>query len=525
MRTTPSRFRRFRRGIVVAAVAALTLSCSSGQDTGPGGEVDREATLRIGHVGPVPSLDPTKQRLGTEQAATFLLYDRLTQMGNDYRVQPMLATSWQFAPDGSYLEMKLRPGVTFHDGTPVDATAVKASLERSKSVPGSATAPLLNDIASITVVDPTTVRLMLVAGRGAGLPAILASNAGEIISPKAIADGRDLGLAPGDGGSGAYVVKEFTPNEVVVLERAPTPYWDPNAAKPRQIEIRYMPVASVGLNALRSEQLDMVLTTAMDVQAAQRLAESGDARVAQESLLTPSHAIFLNPKFPAFSDPRVRNAISMAIDRAAICRDLMAGNCEPRVQPYPNTHWAHVGGLDDLLQYTPDKAKLALAEAGASNVRFPLVFTAGSSYEAVAQVLQSQLAKAGITVDLKPLPSTEAFSGYREGRYPAYFSTLLAAAEPAQLMDTMLLSGNNGAEAVRPAITPIAARAEQPGLAQTQRAALYGQVWTEIARNSAMISVVSNHVAWAYSPKVTGVDELPWAWAGGFDARYLAVTD
>jgi peptide/nickel transport system substrate-binding protein len=517
---------RTRSGIVLAVVAALALSCSSGQDpTGSAAEIDPEASLRIGHVGPVPSLDPTQQTLGTEQAATFLLYDRLTQLDNNYEVQPMLATSWEFAPDGSYLELKLRPGVTFHDGTPVDAGAVKGSLERMKTAPGSTAAPLLTDITSIQAVDATTVRLMLVAGRGAALPAVLASHAGEVMSLNALSDGRDLAMAPGDGGSGAYVVSEFKPNEIVVLERSSTPYWDPEAAKPKRIEIRRTPVASVGLNALRSGQLDMVLTTATDVESAQQLAQTGAAKVAEYSLLTPSHALFMNSAHPAFRDPRVRAAISMAIDRAAICRDLLAGNCEPRVQPYPDTHWAHAANLDDLVQYTPDKAKQALADAGAGNVRFPLVFSIGSSYETVAQVIQSQLAAAGITVDLMPLPTAEAFGGYREGRYPAYLTTMLPAADPAQLMDVTFLAGSNAAEAVRGQITPIAEQAERPGLSKEQRAALYGQVWTEIAQSSAAIPIISNRVAWAYSPKVIGVDKMPWGWSGYFDARYLGVTN
>jgi peptide/nickel transport system substrate-binding protein len=374
------------------------------------------------------------------------------------------------------------------------------------------------------VVDPTTVRLLLEPGRGAGLPAILASNAGEIMSAAAIADGRDLALAPGDAGSGAYLVTEFKPNEKVVFERAPRPYWDADAAKIRRVEIQYMPQASVGLNALRSGQLDMVLTTAADVESVQKLAASGAVQESEYSLLTPSHALFMNPAYPAFADARVRNAISQAIDRTAICRDLLAGNCDPRVQPYPDGHWAHDAGLDGGLQYTPGQAQQTLAAAGASNVRFPLVFTAGSSYETVAQVLQSQLAQSGITVDLMPLPSAEAFGGYREGRYPAYLTTVTAAVDPAQLMTSQFLGGYNGAEAVRAAVTPLALQANQPGLAQDQRAALYGRIWTEIDGSSSMIPVISNRVAWAYSPKVQGVDDLPWAWAGAFDVRYLAVT-
>lgn len=524
-----SRPRTLRAGIVLAAVASLALACSSapsgGDSPAPVGAVDTEAGLRVGHVGPIPSLDPTQQRLGTEQGATFLLYDRLTQLDNEFKVKPMLATSWEFAPDGSHLDFTLREGVTFHDGTPVDAAAVKASIERMKNTPGSTAAPLLADIASVEAVDPTTARLVLVPGRGAGLPAVLASYAGEVISPKAMADGRDLATAPGDAGSGAYVVRDFKPNEVVTLERAPSPYWDADAAKPKTIEIRYMPVASVGLNALRANQLDMVLTTATDVQATEQLAATGAVNSAKYSMLAPSHALFMNPTYPAFSDPRVRSAISHAIDRGAICRDFLAGNCDPAVQPYPERHWAYEPSLAPLLEFTPGKAKDELAAAGVSDVSFPLVFTAGSSYEGVATVIQSQLAEQGITVELMPLPSAEANSGYREGRYPAYLSTILSAADPSQLINTTLLAGLNGAEAVRDQITPIVDAANQPGLTQEQRAEQYGEVWTAIAESNAVIPVITNNVAWAYSPKLTGVDDLPWSWGGGFDVRYVAVTE
>ncbi|SHL08164.1 peptide/nickel transport system substrate-binding protein [Pseudonocardia thermophila] len=522
----PSRRTRIRAGIVLAAAAALTVACSSSgpASTPETSAVDTEATLRIGYVGPVPSLDPTQQRLGGEQGATFLLYDRLMQLGNDFEVKPMLATSWEFAPDGSYLELKLREGITFHDGTPVDATAVKASLERSKTAPGSTVAQSLSDIKSVEVIDPTTVRLVLEPGRGAGLPTILTSNAGEIMSAKAIADGRDLALAPGDAGSGPYLVSEFKPNEIVVFERAPRPYWDSDAAKIKRIEIRYMPQASVGLNALRSGQLDMVLTTAADVQSVQKLAETGAVNKSEFSLLTPSHALFMHTDHPAFSDPQVRAAISQAIDREAICRDLLAGNCDPRIQPYASNHWAYVKELDEQLTFTPEQAQQTLADAGVAGVRFPLVFTAGSSYESVAQVVQSQLAQAGITVDLMPLPSAEAFTGFREGRYPAYLTTVTASAEPSQLMDTQFLGGYNAADAIRDVVTPIAEQADKPGLSREERAKLYGQIWAEVNKATTLIPIISNKVAWAYSPKVHGVDEMPWSWSGGFELRYLTVT-
>lgn len=513
-----------RISICGIAVAVLAVACTSSPGTGgAGGSVDRDAVLRIGYAGPTQSLDPAKQGIGGSQPSTFLIYDRLTQIDNDLRVKPMLAASWEFAPNGSYLDMKLREGVTFHDGTPVDAAAVKANLDRGKSLPGSTVAPTLAAITSVNVVDPLTVRLNLAPSSGADLPTVLASNAGEIISPRALADGRDLGNAPGDAGSGPYVVAEYRPNEIVAFERATGQYWDTEAAKPKRVEIVYSPQGSTRLNALRAGQFDVAQLTGPDVQTAERLAESGAFATSRAPILTP-YSLFIRSSAPPFADPRVRQAISMAIDRKAISESLLSGDCEPRVQPYPKGHWAHVDGLEEKSAGTPEKARQLLAQLGGNVVNFQLAFTAGSSFEPIAQAIQSQLAAVGIKVELAPLPSAAAFAGYREGRYPAYLGASPIDAEPAQLLKTAYLGGFNAGEAVRATITPLANQANNPTLSQEQRGTLYGRIWTEVAGQASLINICASTQLWAYSPKVTGIDQMPWRWSGLLDARYLAVT-
>jgi peptide/nickel transport system substrate-binding protein len=524
----------WRRGVVaVVAVTGLVTACSgsgdnsgddSGDDATQTASIDRAATLRIGYAGPTATLDPAKQTLSSSQPSTFLLYDRLLQLDNDLAPQPMLAESWEFADDGSYLELTLRDGVSFHDGSPVDAAAVKATLERNKTLPGSTVATALADITTVEVVDPTTVRLNLVPGTGAGLPAILSSNAGEIISPTALTDGRDLGTAPGDAGSGPYVLDSFIPNELVTFTRAQGEYWDEDAALAERVEISFVPAAATRLNALRAGQLDVAHITGPDVATADQLGQSGAFEVHKVSVLT-QQALYLDARNPLFADARVRQAISRAIDREAIAEDLLNGNCTPAVQPYTEGHWAHVDGLEEELAFDQDEARQLLSEAGASNLTFPLTYPAASSFEPVAQVVQSQLAEVGITVELNPLPSSDADASFRQGRSVAYVGSLAAVADPSQLLTSTYLGGYNAAATLRDQITPLADRADDPTKSQEERGELYGEIWTAVAEQATLVNICATKQDWAYQPTVVNVPDMPWTWAGNFDARYLGVTE
>ena len=399
---------RWRALAVAAAVGLLaTTACATAPATGdsPVLEYDAEATLRISTGGTPQTMDPMLQKTTGEQPYTFLLFDRLTQISNDYTIEPMLATSWEFAPDGSSLTFKLRTDVTFHDGTVFDAAAVKANIERAKTLPGSTVAANFTTVTAVEVVDASTVRFLLRSG-GAEIPALLASNAGAMISPKAIAENRDLSLDPGNAGSGPYILTSLRPNEGATFTRAPGEYWNSAAHRVRTVELAYIATSSGRLNGVRAGQLDLAQITGTDVAPAQALIDAGqlDGHGAWQ---LSQMGLMLRATHDTLSDLRVRQALNHAIDKASIAKDLYGGNCTATNQNFPEGHWAHNPTVAAQDTYDPNKAKALLAEAGVSNLTFSMVYASGSTFESLAQVVQAQLAKIGVTVNLTAEPATE----------------------------------------------------------------------------------------------------------------------
>src|SRR5205085_10765914 len=179
----------------------------------------------------------------------------LFDLDEKLNVVPMLAASHQWSADNKALTVKLRPGVTFHDGEKLDAAAVKYSLERHKNMPGSNRRGELAPLASVDVVDPLTVRLNL-AAPFAPLLAVLTDRAGMIVSPKAAAAAGDkFGAHPVCSGPFKFV--ERVAQDRIVLERFPN-YWNKDEIHFNRIV--YLPIvdATVRLANLRSGQLDFI---------------------------------------------------------------------------------------------------------------------------------------------------------------------------------------------------------------------------------------------------------------------------
>src|SRR5262249_1714560 len=144
-------------------------------------KADAEGQLVVAWAGPMTSLDPHRVGNSADQVYLFLMYDRLTRLDTDLTIKPMLAKSWGFGADGRTLTLQLRDDVTFHDGTPFNAAAVKANLERAKQIDRSTVTNLLASIESIEAVGDYEVRLNLKEGEGGNLPAVLATSAGAMI--------------------------------------------------------------------------------------------------------------------------------------------------------------------------------------------------------------------------------------------------------------------------------------------------------------------------------------------------------
>src|SRR6478609_9083855 len=180
-------------------------------------------TLRFGLAEDPDVLDPTLARTFVGRVVFAALCDKLVDIDDKLNIVPQLATSWQWSPDNKALTMKLRPGVTFHDGEKFDAAAVKYNIERHKTMAGSNRRGELAPVASVDVVDANTVRLNLTAPF-APLLAQLADRAGMMVSPKAAqAAGEKFGAKPVCSGPFKFV--ERVAQDRIVLERHDA-YWN-----------------------------------------------------------------------------------------------------------------------------------------------------------------------------------------------------------------------------------------------------------------------------------------------------------
>jgi peptide/nickel transport system substrate-binding protein len=238
----------------LALVGALmcTLSAPALADTPV-----RGGTLNVGTLQDMKTLDPVRSDDLSEREVMYLIYNTLVALKPDFSVGPELATSWHYENDGQRLVFKLKPGVKFHDGTPVDADAVKWNLEwrmdpaaKSKQKQG-----LVDLIKQITVVDPTTVAIDLKI-QSPVLLGMLAIREGYVESPTAAKKaGDDFGSHP--VGSGPFIFKEWVRGNRVVMERNPN-YWEEGKPYLDKIVLQNVSGSVVGLQRLQTGEIDLI---------------------------------------------------------------------------------------------------------------------------------------------------------------------------------------------------------------------------------------------------------------------------
>lgn len=364
-------------------------------------DFDENATFSWAYTIAPTSLDPQRGSSGFDQNFLFPVYDRLVYSAPDGALEPMLATDWSVAEDAGAIDMTLREGVTFHDGTPFNAEAVKANLDRAKTAEFSVLKPDLESLREVQVIGPNEVRLVIDGG-AAPLLASLADRAGMMISPAAF-DAPDLGQNP--VGAGAYRVAEYRLGDRVIYERFED-YWDPEIQRTAKIEFRIMSDDQTRLNALQANEITMGLIRQNQVPIVL------DAGLNVLAGPTPTFYSFaVNAAQEPFDDERVRLALQHAMDRQEIADGLFDGLCTAQIQPWPSVSFAYddeLGSGLDVWTHDPDKAKDLLAEAGfADGLSFTTVVPNITGFISIAEVLQDQFADAGITMEIRVLEAAQ----------------------------------------------------------------------------------------------------------------------
>ncbi|SFQ94780.1 ABC transporter substrate-binding protein [Desulfoscipio geothermicus] len=395
--------------LAVALVALLLAGCSGGEKQ-QAADSGKEKVFVFAQGSDPRGLDPAYVDDGESAKIMVNIYDNLVRYKPDStEIEPALATSWETNEDKTEWTFHLREGVKFHDGTPFNAEAVKFSIERQ--LPPNRTDDMpyasftFGPVKKVEVVDEYTVKIILNAPYSPFLANMAMCMAAPIVSPAAVEKyGEDYISHP--VGTGPFKFVKWDRGQAVELV-ANEDYWD-GAPKLDKLIFKFVKENSVRASELISGSIDAM--DGVDPNDVKKLEESGVV-VAKSPGMNINYLAFFTNKEP-FNNPKLRQAVSHAINREAIVEHLYQGMAELANGPLPS----FMPGYDKDLQpyaYDPEKAKALLKEAGYENgLKVTLLsYTNPRPYNTVgqklAEAIQNDLQKVGIEVEIKAYPWKE----------------------------------------------------------------------------------------------------------------------
>ena len=406
--------------IVVTAIALALLS----------GAAHAQTTLRIGLAEDPDILDPTLARTYVGRIVFSSLCDKLFDIDEKLNVVPQLALSHETSADGKAVTIKLRPGVKFHDGEPLDAEAAKFSLERHLTMTGSFRKPEIAAIDRVEVVDPLTIRVMLKTPFSP-LIAQFTDRAGMMVSPKAAREAGDkFGLKPVCAGPYRFV--ERVQQDRIVVDKF-SDYW--NKDNIHIDRIVYLPIvdATVRLANLKSGGLDLIeRVLATDIKDVR-----GDARLKLSTALELGYqGIDINvangdrAKNPLGASAKVRQALSLAIDRDALNQVVFNGEFVPGNQ-WVNLDHPYFQKSFPVPKRDVVRAKALMKEAGVTTP-FDVDFLVpkGAETQAVAEVVQAMAAEIGINMKIRVTEFATSLKQGESGEFQAYLLAWSGRTDP-----------------------------------------------------------------------------------------------
>ena len=499
-------------GIPLSVGASPSASSTTGQSLAQSG-----GRVIYGYGAEAVKLDPSDAIDRPSFDVTSNIYDGLVELDEDGGIVPALAESWTLSEDTLTWHFVLREGVTFHDGTPFDAEAVKFTFDRvldeSNGLGGFGQwSPLIEEVI---VTSPNEVDIVTKQPSG-GLLSLLASGYGGMVSPAAVAEfGADFGRNP--VGTGPFVFGSWDQGERIVLLRNDA-YWN-GAPAIDEVEFRVISQDAARVLALESGDVDVIAN--VTPQNIPLLRENDGLSVVQKPTYRLFYWAFNNTK-DVFQDVRVRQAFNHAIDREALVEFTLQGVGQPADAPIPPT----VSGYApmDLYSYDPDRASALLSEAGfPSDWQGVAYVTEGRYYmdRQVAEAIQGMLSGIGVNVQIEVLEwgafvdavwSSPADSELAQSR--DFAQTAFGTADPGQTFRSTLFSeywptaGYNEALFADPAIDALILEIEQSVDEESR-----------IAATQALSAAVYEAAPWIFShfeqqvvahqAAVSGIEVLP----------------
>lgn len=372
-------------------------------------DFDANATIRIGSLYEPQNLDNTAGAgQGINEAFNGNVYEALFQLTDAGSVEPALAADYKVSDDGLTYTFTLKDGVTFHSGDPLTAADVKYSIERvTAETSKSSRKKSLSTITAIDTPDDKTVVITLSA-RSISLPYNLSY---VWIVNDAAAD-----ITATEDGTGPYTLEEWRRGSALALARFDG-YWG-TAPSNGEVIYTYFTDATALNNALLTNAVDVITS----VQSPDSLAQfaGNPAYTVTEGASTTKELLAYNDRVAPFDNVKVRKALARAVDKAKLLNSIwgdygtLIGSFVPPTDPW----YVDLTGVD---AYDPDSAKALLAEAGyPDGFTFTLDTPDYDPHPLVAQFLQTELAKVGVTVNINIITANEWYTKiYQEHNFEA----------------------------------------------------------------------------------------------------------
>ncbi|CAN5224067.1 ABC transporter substrate-binding protein [soil metagenome] len=412
--------------LAAIATQGLAIGSAAAQTVKPGG------VLKIAAPTNPTTMDPSTGRHGNDHVFLFPVFDTLIETDMETLLpKPGIAESWS-SPDPLTFVLTIRPGVTFHDGTPCDAEAVRFNLERSRADERSNVKIDLVAVSSVALTGPNQVTIKLNKPDSV-IPATLADRAGMMSSPTAIKKfGKDYDRNP--VGTGPWKLVSWADNEKLVYARHPQ-YWKKGVPLLDGLEMNVITESNTALRTVTSGQNDFTYLLAPQQKA---IIERSGLQLAQGRTLG-TWQMYLNFAKPPFDNQKVRLAMCHAVDRVEFSRLTMASLAEPTVQTLPKGHWAYDPSLEGTYAFDPALARKLLAEAGFANgVDVEVVAGNDQRSQQRQEVLIEQYRKSNIRLKFLSVPANELgpkYMGDKQGN--AALGIYSGRADPSQFFSIM----------------------------------------------------------------------------------------
>ena len=448
------------------------------------------------------NLDPADAQAASSFSQEVMLatYEPLIRLQNSGDPGPGLAESWSTNAELTTLTLKLRQGVTFHDGAPVNAAMVKKNFERFIMLGTRASGTVVEAVRGITSIDvlgPYEIRLTLKAPNGQMLYH-LGGVAGMMANLDAQPDGA-YGATFKPIGAGPYKIKTFEANVRTVFTRFDA-YWNGIAGRPAGFEHHYVPDGRARINALRSGQANMSLIEPRQIAEAKQAGFT--VQINEKNSVWTTYVNLSRTQ--NVGNLKVRQAMMYAVDRQALADALSYGSSKPTLQLFASGSPAFDPALETLYGYDPGRAKKLLAEAGFKDgVDISMLLLNNTEYRPMAEAYQAMLAEVGIRVKFDIIDLSQ-FPVFR--RPPTRADILMARwggrPDPLQVFQELIGSGGsfNPIGVVTPEIDTLIDKARQMTPDNPERVKVLRQIGRLGVEFAANIPLMTRSNVYAYKP-------------------------